>query len=78
MSKRYNHYHIKVDFSISNKECAIGNIYAQYSNGKNNEDSFHFFSKSFTLIASRSKAYVVLLAIVLIANCLKDYFIIIL
>ena len=57
MSKRYNHYHIKVDFSISNKECAIGNIYAQYSNGKNNEDSFHFFSKSFTLIASRSKAY---------------------
>lgn len=57
MSKRYNHYHIKVDFSIPNKECAIGNIYAKYSNGKNNEDSFHFFSKSFTLIASRSKAY---------------------
>ncbi len=57
MSKRYYHYHIKVDFSISNKECAIGNVYAKYSNGKNNEDSFHFFSKSFTLIASRSKAY---------------------
>jgi len=53
MSKRYNHYHIKVDFSISNKECAIGNVYAKYLNGKDNEDSFHFFSKSFTLIASR-------------------------
>lgn len=57
MSKRYNHYHIKVDFSISNKECAIGNVYAKYLNGKDNEDSFHFFSKSFTLIASRSKSY---------------------
>ena len=57
MSKRYNHYHIKVEFSNSNKNCARGNIYAQYPNGKDNEDSFHFFSKSFTLIASRSKVY---------------------
>lgn len=57
MSKRYNHYHIKVDFSISNKECAIGNVYAKYLNGKDNEDSFHFYLQSFTLIASRSKSY---------------------
>ena len=57
MSKRYNHYHIKVVFSISNKECAIGNVYAKYLSGKDNEDSFHFFSKSFTLTASRSKSY---------------------
>lgn len=56
MSKRYN-YHIKVDFSISNKECAIGKVYSRYLNGKDNEDSFHFFSKSFKLIASRSKSY---------------------
>ena len=46
MSKRYNHYHIKVDFSISNKECAIGNVYAKYLNGKDNEDSFHFLRHS--------------------------------
>ncbi len=57
MSKRNNHYHIKVEFSVSNKECAIGELSAKYVSGKDNEDKFHFFSKSFTLIASRSKVY---------------------
>ena len=57
MSKRYNHYNIKVEFSVSNRECAIGNVYAKYPNGKDNKDCFEFFENSFTLIASRSKIY---------------------
>lgn len=57
MGNRYNHYHVKIDFDKSRKECAVGNKYAKYISGKENRDSFHFFSDSFTLIASRSKAF---------------------
>lgn len=57
MSKRYNHYHIKIDFDKKRSECKVGNIYSKYMSGKNHQDSFHFFSDSFTLIASRSKTF---------------------
>lgn len=57
MSKRYNHYHIKIDFDKKRSECKVGNIYSKYMSGKNHQDSFHFFSDFFTLIASRSKTF---------------------
>ena len=58
MSKRYNHYHVKIDFDKKRPECNIGNLYSEYMSGKTNKDSFHFLSNSFTLIASRSKMFV--------------------
>lgn len=57
MSKRLNHYHIKISFDKKRTECSVGNIYAKYMSGKENQDSFHFLSDSFTIIASRSKTF---------------------
>ena len=42
MSKRYNHYHVKIDFDKKRPECNIGNLYSEYMSGKTNKDSFHF------------------------------------
>lgn len=44
MSKRYNHYHVKIDFDKKRPECNIGNLYSEYMSGKTNKDSFHFLS----------------------------------
>ena len=57
MGKRLNHYHIKISFDKKRTECSVGNIYAKYMSGKENQDSFHFLSDSFTIIASRSKTF---------------------
>ena len=57
MSKRLNHYHIEISFDKKRTECSVGNIYAKYMSGKENQDSFHFLSDSFTIIASRSKTF---------------------
>ena len=56
MAQRYT-YSIRVEFSVSNKECAIGNVYAKYSGGKENIDCFEFSDNSFNLVASRTKIY---------------------
>lgn len=57
MGKRYNHYHVKIDFDKSRIECAVGNKYAKYISGQEYLDSFHFLPDSFTLIASRGKSF---------------------
>lgn len=43
MSKRYNHYHVKIDFDKKRPECNIGNLYSEYMSGKTNKDSFIFY-----------------------------------
>lgn len=57
MSKRDNHYHIKINFDKKRSECSVGDIYSEYMSGKNNQDSFHFLNDTFTLIASRCKIF---------------------
>lgn len=49
MGKRLNHYHIKISFDKKRTECSVGNIYAKYMSGKENQDSFHFLSDSLLL-----------------------------
>lgn len=57
MSKRIHQYQIKVEFSIANNSCAVGVVTSKYLGGKGNTDTFHFFKKSFSIRASRTKAY---------------------
>lgn len=57
MTKRIYHYHIKVIFEKSRKECKLGNYYSKYPNSLTYKDSFHFLATSLVLVASRSRKY---------------------
>lgn len=57
MSKRYNHYHIKIVFDKRRSNCNTGSINASYLNGGINEDEFIFSSSEVVIIASRANKF---------------------
>jgi hypothetical protein len=57
MSKRYNHYHIKIVFDKRRSNCNTGLINVSYLNGGTNKDEFVFSSSEVVIIASRANKF---------------------